>query len=415
LVKELVAMSLASPSWVGDDASARSRRGSGAVVRLVDRALPELQAGRLLLVLPNGDAIVRRGEAAGPEATLTIHRWRGLRRILLDGEHGFADGYLDGDWSTPELGALLELFMCNESALTPRAESGWLGLARRRLAHVWHANSRRGSRRNIAAHYDLGNDFFLPWLDRGMNYSSALYAGGDTLEAAQGRKLDRAASLLELGGGERVLEIGCGWGALAEQLIHRHGATVTGITLSTEQLAYARTRLAGAIEHGRADLRLLDYRDVAGRFDRIASIEMIEAVGERYWPVYFSKLRASLRSGGIALLQAITIDESRFAAYRARADFIQRYIFSGGLLPTVSVIEREAACAGLKLVHWESFGDSYAKTLREWRDRFLRAWPALEPLGFNERFRRMWEYYLAYCEIGFRFGVIDVGFFKLAG
>jgi cyclopropane-fatty-acyl-phospholipid synthase len=344
-----------------------------------------------------------------------VHHWRALWRILLDGDHGFADGYLDGDWSTPELSQLLELFMRNESAFTPQAVGGWLSLARHRLLHWWRANTRRGSRRNIAAHYNLGNDFFMPWLDGGMNYSSALFAGDDTLEAAQKRKLDRAASLLDLSGGERVLEIGCGWGALAEQLIRRHGSNLSGVTLSTEQLAYAQARLADAFEDGRADLRLLDYRDVEGRYDRIASIEMIEAVGERYWPVYFAKLRASLRTGGIALLQAITIDESRFAAYRNRADFIQRHIFPGGLLPTASIIEREAERAGLKLVHRESFGDSYAKTLREWRCRFLRAWPAIEPLGFNERFRRMWEYYLVYCEIGFRFGVIEVGFFKLAG
>ena len=335
--------------------------------------------------------------------------------MFLDGDHGFADGYLDGDWSTPELSQLLELFMRNETVLTPQAESGWLGLARNRLAHWRRANTRRGSRRNIAAHYDLGNDFFLPWLDDGMNYSSALYAGGDTLEQAQVRKLDRAAALLELSGGERVLEIGCGWGALAERLIRRHGASVTGVTLSTEQLGYARARLAGAIKRGGADLRLQDYRDIDGRYDRIASIEMIEAVGESYWPAYFAKLRTSLRNGGMALLQAITIDERRFAAYRKRPDFIQRYIFPGGLLPTASIIEREAARAGLKLVHCESFGDSYAKTLHEWRRRFLRAWPHIEPLGFNERFRRMWEYYLAYCEVGFRFGVIDVSFFKLVG
>jgi cyclopropane-fatty-acyl-phospholipid synthase len=374
-----------------------------------------LQAGRLLLILPNGEAILRHGNEAGPEATLAVHHWRALWRILLDGDHGFADGYLDGDWSTPELSQLLELFMRNESAFTPQAVGGWLSLARHRLLHWWRANTRRGSRRNIAAHYNLGNDFFMPWLDGGMNYSSALFAGDDTLEAAQKRKLDRAASLLDLSGGERVLEIGCGWGALAEQLIRRHGSNLSGVTLSTEQLAYAQARLADAFEDGRADLRLLDYRDVEGRYDRIASIEMIEAVGERYWPVYFAKLRASLRTGGIALLQAITIDESRFAAYRNRADFIQRHIFPGGLLPTASIIEREAERAGLKLVHRESFGDSYAKTLREWRCRFLRAWPAIEPLGFNERFRRMWEYYLVYCEIGFRFGVIEVGFFKLAG
>jgi cyclopropane-fatty-acyl-phospholipid synthase len=284
-----------------------------------------------------------------------------------------------------------------------------------RLSHRLRRNSRRGSRRNISAHYDLGNSFFAPWLDAGMNYSSALWANCNTLEHAQEVKLDRIANLLEFTGGERVLEIGCGWGALAEKMIRHYRASVLGITLSIEQLAYARTRLAGEAAEGRADLRLLDYRDVSGGFDRIVSVEMIEAVGERYWPNYFGKLRNCLVSGGVVVLQAITIDEQRFATYRKTPDFIQRYIFPGGVLPTRSIIEQEASRAGLKLVHHESFGDSYVKTLREWRTRFLQAWPRIEPLGFNERFRRMWEFYLAYCEVGFNLGTIDVGFFKLAG
>jgi cyclopropane-fatty-acyl-phospholipid synthase len=381
----------------------------------MDRTIPSPAAGRLRLTLPNGKVIERRGGAAGPDAVMIVQRWRGLRRLALDGEHGFADGYLDGDWSTPDLAALLEFCMMNESALSATAASGWFGVLRNRLAHWRRGNTRRGSRRNIAAHYDLGNAFFGPWLDEGMNYSSALYDNCDTLERAQAAKLDRAAALLELSGGEKVLEIGCGWGALAERLVRHYGASVFGITLSSEQLAYAQTRLASDVARGRADLRLQDYRDVTGRFDRIASIEMIEAVGERYWPSYFGKIRDCLAGGGVALLQAITIDERRFAAYRKCPDFIQRCIFPGGVLPTFSIIEREAARAGLKLVHHESFGDSYVRTLREWRDRFLRAWPKIEPLGFNERFRRMWEYYLTYCEVGFRAGAIDVGFFKLAG
>jgi cyclopropane-fatty-acyl-phospholipid synthase len=381
--------------------------------------MPALPHGHLQVTLPNGDVIVRRGQEpgqhSGPDAAMAFHRWRGLWRMLRDGEHGFADSYLDGDWSTPELSQLLEFFLRNEPALTSQTSTGWFSLLRNRLDHWRRANTRRGSRRNIAAHYDLGNDFFRPWLDAGMNYSSALYDNCDTLERAQTAKLDRAAALLELSGGERVLEIGCGWGALAERLIRHYGSSVFGITLSTQQLAFAQTRLAGDIEDGRAELRLQDYRDVNGRFDRIASIEMIEAVGERYWPNYFGKIRDCLAGGGVALLQAITIDERRFAAYRKCPDFIQRYIFPGGVLPTHAIIEREAARAGLKLVHHESFGDSYVRTLREWRSRFLRAWPTIEPLGFNERFRRMWEYYLAYCEVGFRAGTIDVGFFKLAG
>ena len=217
---------------------------------------------KLQLTLPNGDIIERHGSIPGPDAAMTVHRWRGLRRMLLGGDHGFADGYLDGDWSTPELGQLLEFCMQNESALTATATVGRLGLLRNRIVHWLRHNTRRGSRRNIAAHYDLGNDFFRPWLDAGMNYSSALFANCDTLERAQEAKLDRAAALLELDGGERVLEIGCGWGAFAERVIRHYGASVFGITLSTEQLAYAQTRLAGEVERGRAELRLLDYRDV---------------------------------------------------------------------------------------------------------------------------------------------------------
>jgi cyclopropane-fatty-acyl-phospholipid synthase len=406
-------MTFASRSLATKGRRIRSR--PSLLCRLVDRALPALPAGHLHLTLPNGEIIDRRGEGPGPDAAMTVHRWRGLRRMLLAGENGFTESYLDGDWSTPELSHLLEFCVHNEAALSATAASGWLGLIRNRLLHRFRNNTRRGSRRNIAAHYDLGNEFFRPWLDSGMNYSSALYANCDTLERAQEAKLDRAASLLDLNGGERVLEIGCGWGAFAERMIRHYGASVFGITLSDEQLAYARTRLAGDVEQGRADLRLLDYRDVAGLFDRIASIEMIEAVGERYWSSYFGKLRSCLANGGVALLQAITIDEGRFAAYRKCPDFIQRYIFPGGVLPTLSIIEREAARVGLKLVHHESFGDSYVRTLREWRNRFLQAWPKIEVLGFNERFRRMWEYYLAYCEVGFRLGTIDVGFFKLTG
>jgi cyclopropane-fatty-acyl-phospholipid synthase len=387
----------------------------GLFCRLVDKAIPALPAGQLRLVLPNGETIERRGEAPGPDATMVVQRWRALRSMLIHGEYGFADGYLDGEWTTPDLARLLEFCARNESALAAKAASGRLGLLRNRLSHWLRRNSRRGSRRNISAHYDLGNSFFEPWLDVGMNYSSALWANCNTLEHAQEAKLDRIASLLELTRGERVLEIGCGWGALAEKLIRRYGANVLGITLSIEQLFYAQTRLAAEAAQGRANLRLLDYRDVPGKFDRIVSIEMIEAVGERYWSNYFGKLRDSLVSGGVAVLQAITIDEQRFAAYRKTPDFIQRYIFPGGVLPTRSIIEQEAARAGLKLVHHESFGDSYVKTLREWRNRFLQAWPSIETLGFNERFRRMWEYYLAYCEVGFQAGTIDVGFFKFVG
>jgi cyclopropane-fatty-acyl-phospholipid synthase len=383
--------------------------------RVLSRAIPALPAGRLQLALPSGEVILRQGALPGPEASIAIKSWRCAWRLLCDPDDAIARGYIDGDWTTPDLGEVLSLGIRNEAALTPQSEWPALSFALHRLRHALRTNTRRGSRRNIAAHYDLGNDFFKPWLDAGMSYSSALYRGDETLEQAQEQKLERIAQLLALKGGERVLEIGCGWGPLAERLIRAHGATLYGITLSTEQLAYARARLAREIANGRADLQLADYRDLSGQFDRIASVEMIEAVGERFWPAYFQKLRACLAAGGSALIQAITIDEKRFAAYRARPDFIQRHIFPGGMLPTYSHIEARAGRAGLKLVHHESFGDSYARTLREWRSRFLHAWPALETLGFDQRFRRMWEYYLIYCETGFRAGAIDVGFFKFAG
>src|SRR5580698_4535010 len=271
-------------SFAGRSVAAKDGKSNGRSLlsRLVDRALPELPAGHLLLTLPNGETIERRGEREGPDAAMIVHRGRALRRMVIEGEHGFADSYLDGDWSTPDLAPLLEYCVCNESGLTAKAANGWFGLLRNKVTHWLRSNSRSGSKRNIAAHYDLGNEFFKPWLDSGMNYSSALYPNCDSLERAQEAKLDRAAALLDLNGGERVLEIGCGWGALAERFIRHYGSSVFGITLSTEQLAYAQTRLAGDVERGRAELRLQDYRDVTGRFDRIASIEMIEAVGERY-------------------------------------------------------------------------------------------------------------------------------------
>jgi cyclopropane-fatty-acyl-phospholipid synthase len=384
----------------------------GLFARLVERSIPAVEAGRLAIALPGGETVVRTGAAAGPEARMVVERRRALRRILLDGEVGFVDGYLDGDWSTPDLPTLLSFLIANEAALRPRRRASRLTALRARLGHALRANTRRGSRRNIAAHYDLGNAFYAQWLDAGMNYSSALYAGGESLEAAQAAKIERVVALLELQGGDRVLEIGCGWGAVAERIAP--DVAYTGVTLSTEQRDYARARLvaAGQVD---PDVRLQDYRDVPERFDRIVSIEMFEAVGERYWPVYFDKLRAALAAGGVAVLQVITIAAARFPDYRRRPDFIQRHIFPGGMLPTVAHLEALAERSGLAVGVLQSFGDSYAETLREWRRRFNASWSEIAPLGFDERFRRMWDYYLAYCETGFRHGTIDVSLIQLRG
>ena len=343
---------------------------------------------------------------------MTMHRWRALWRILRFGEVGFSGGYIAGDWSTTDLVGLLDFLLQNETAFARVSRSG----VARILGHLRHranANTLAGSRRNIAAHYDLGNAFYRLWLDEGMNYSSAIYAPGLSLEAAQQNKLERIASHLDLSGGERILEIGCGWGALAQHLVRTFDANVTGVTLSRSQLAYARGRLTAEIAAGKVGICLQDYRDISGRFDRIVSVEMFEAVGERYWPLYFEKVRASLAEGGIAVLQIITIEPSRFDDYKTRPDFIQRHIFPGGMLPTAGHIAQAARKANLEVTFQESFGESYARTLQEWRHRFLDAWQEIEPLGFDAHFRRMWEYYLAYCEVGFSCKAIDVGIFRL--
>jgi cyclopropane-fatty-acyl-phospholipid synthase len=299
--------------------------------------------------------------------------------------------------------------MANEQVLALAGSSSLFTRVQNRVRHWRRENTRGGSRRNIAANYDLGNSFYKAWLDAEMNYSSAIYAQDDTLELAQNRKLERVIELLDLEGGERVIEIGFGWGALAQRIVSK-GCHVTGLTLSREQLAYAHGRMKDA--RNAADLRIQDYRDVVGRYDRVASVEMIEAVGERFWPAYFAKISGILREGGIAVLQAITIDENRFSNYRKNPDFIQRYIFPGGMLPTGTLIKELASAYGLKLVEQEAFGTSYALTLAEWQRRFFRAWPHIESMGFDQRFKRMWEYYLAYCEVGFWSRSVDVNLFK---
>ena len=396
-------------SLVSPDVAART---SGFLGRIIGRLLPEVRFGYLRLVLPNGEQLDLGRRDGSSDVTITVHRWRALSRLLLSGEAGFSDGYIAGDWSTNNLPGVLDFTMRNEAAFASLANSRIVRLLDW-IRHRANENTRAGSRKNIAAHYDLGNEFYRHWLDQGMNYSSAIYEPEHSLEDAQRNKLERVSRHLDLKGGERVLEIGCGWGSLAEHLVRSHDAAVTGVTLSRSQLDYAQKRLTPEIEAGKAAILLQDYRDIDGHFDRIVSIEMFEAVGERYWPLYFEKLRSSLVKGGVAVLQIITIAPSRFNAYRTCPDFIQRHIFPGGMLPTAEIVEDHAAKALLTVTERESFGLSYAETLRDWRDRFLRSWPEIESLGFDMRFRRMWEYYLAYCETGFRHDAINVSIFKL--
>ena len=377
--------------------------------RLLAPIFNKLDKGLLRLDLPSGSRIEHRGQLPGPEATLSLKGWRALCRLAVGGDLGFAEGYMHGEWTTPDLKALLDWGMLNEQGLERLSAGSSPSRLAGHFRHLSRANTRKGSRRNIEAHYDLGNDFYAAWLDAGMHYSSALYeTPALSLEEAQEAKLDRIVALLGVKPGDHVLEIGCGWGALAERLVTRHGVRLTGITLSREQCAYTQSRLAG-----NATILLQDYRDVTGSFDAIVSIEMLEAAGEAYWSHYFEQLRTRLKPGGVAVLQVITIDETRFASYRQRPDFIQRYIFPGGMLPTVSLIREQLAAAKLSLQSLELFGPSYALTLAEWRKRFLRTKPMFDAVWAEAEFRRMWDYYLAYCEVGFKSGALNVGLYRI--
>ncbi|HME85531.1 MAG TPA: cyclopropane-fatty-acyl-phospholipid synthase family protein [Roseiarcus sp.] len=403
----------ASVSWLGAEeaADAQSDRRLG----LLEPLVANLRGGRLRIVLPNGRAIVSPADRGGLQGTLVIERWRALRRLALGGDVGFAEAYVDGDWTSPDPVALLRIAAHNFEPLREATQGSALFRWADRLRHLARGNTRRGSRRNIMAHYDLGNDFYELWLDPTMQYSSALWTE-DTpdLEAAQALKLNRVVELLDLSGGESVLEIGCGWGSLATRLAETEGAGVTAITLSPAQLAFARARATSRGCDRRVDFRLLDYRDVSGRFDRVVSIEMLEAVGEARWPRYFQTVAKSLKAGGRAVLQTITIDEAYYEHYRRNPDFIQKHVFPGGFLPSKPALEAQIEQAGLRVVERQSFGSSYARTLAEWRTRFLSRWPEVAALGFDDRFRRLWDYYLAYCEAGFAEGTIDVTLLSIA-
>lgn len=387
---------------------ARPAAGGLLLRRLVER-LARLRYGTLRLVLPDGTVRLVRGAEPGPSADLELHKSRLAWRTLLGGSVGFAESYVAGEWDSPDLVALLELFDRNAEAFGRAYYGNRLLALLRRLRHAARANSRPMARRNIRAHYDLGNDFFAAWLDPTMLYSSALFEDGAAdLEAAQLAKCRHLARLIGLQPGHRLLEIGSGWGAFAILAAREFGARVTSITISPAQAEFARRRVQEAGLADRVEIRLQDYRDTEGRFDRIASIEMIEAVGEAYWPVFFARLRDRLEPDGVAGLQLITIADRWFDAYRANPDFIQTYIFPGGMLPSPSALDREYRRAGLVPTAEQTFGADYARTLAIWRGRLEAAWPELRGQGFDERFRRLWRYYLAYCETGFRTGSIDV-------
>lgn len=387
-------------------AALRRPRSNDLLLSLLEH---RLAAGQLTLTLPGGERRVLVGAAPGPQADIRLNRLRALRRLVTGGSVGLGEAYLDGDWDSTDLTALLELGDINERAVGVAFDGHPLLRLGLKLWHRLHDNTRRGSRRNIAAHYDLGNAFYSQWLDPGMSYSSALFSGDDdSLARAQERKYRAIAEDIGIRPGMRVLEIGCGWGGFAELLAGDYGAEVVGLTLSTEQQAWATRRLAEAGLASRCEIRLQDYRDVAGQFDRIVSVEMIEAVGERWWPTYFATLRDRLKPGGKAGLQAIVIADDRFESYRRACDFIQRHVFPGGMLPSPGALRSQADQAGLELVTTRRFGLDYDRTLERWGRDFRQSWPGIAPLGFDDRFKRLWEFYIAYCRAGFRTRAVDV-------
>lgn len=373
------------------------------------KVLKNIQAGTLHLTLPDNSQHVFKGANQGPEADLVIHTPRGLRRIMADGKMGFCEAFMLGEASSQKLADLVELAVIQNDYVEEKLQFSWLKTMMRQIAHRLRRNSKEGSRRNIAFHYDLGNSFYAKWLDNSMTYSSAIYEDEETdLIEAQQAKYRRLANLVDIQPGEKVLEIGCGWGGFAEYVGRHYDAEVTAITISREQYDFATDRIRKAGLEDRVSISLTDYRDLDQTFDKIVSIEMFEAVGEAYWPVYFETLSKCLSKGGRAALQVITIDDAIFDSYRNDGDFIQHYIFPGGMLPSMEKLENPISNAGLKLVDAEGFGLHYARTLKEWRERFVTAWPDIVDHGFDNRFRRMWELYLAYCEGGFRGGSIDV-------
>jgi cyclopropane-fatty-acyl-phospholipid synthase len=379
------------------------------------RLMQGLRHGTLELQLPDGQ-LMRFGDGQGPRASLRLYDWAVCSAALKSGDIGFAESFIDGHWSTPDLPGLLRLLVANRERVEAVVYGTWWGALLYRLRHLLNRNSRAGSRRNIHAHYDLGNPFYRLWLDETMNYSAAWF-GGDTaqpLAAAQQAKMRRALAAAGVQPGARVLEIGCGWGALAEAAARDLQARVTGVTLSSEQLAWATKRIADAGLADRVDLRLQDYRDIADApYDAVVSIEMFEAVGREYWPSFFATLRRCLKPGGRACIQSITIRDDLFDRYVRSTDFIQQYIFPGGLLPSPHQFRRAAEQAGLRVVEQAAFGRDYAETLRRWRQAFLAQAPQVRALGFDERFMRIWEFYLAYCEAAFDTGNTDLLQFTL--
>ncbi len=393
----------------------RQLKGVPTSFRVGGLALLRARRGSIRFTLPDARVLVFDHEQPGPKADIRVHDYHFIGQVLAGGDIGFAEAYMDGKWSTSDLTAVLLFFTENFEAAGRLAVGGRMVKFVNNLRHLFNRNSKAGARRNIMAHYDLGNRFYETWLDPSMTYSSALFTSPNmSLEHGQQAKYEGIANRIGAGPDSDILEIGCGWGGFAEYVARTRGSKVTCLTISQAQADYARARMQREGLSEQVTILLEDYRDHQGLYDGVASIEMFEAVGESYWPSYFDKVSGVMRSGGRAALQIITIADEYFERYRRRADFIQRYIFPGGMLPSETALKAQFARAGLRHDEVQYFGQDYARTLQLWAQRFGSAWQEIEPMGFDLPFRRMWEFYLSYCQAGFLTGRINVGQFQLA-
>ena len=387
--------------------------GAPSAARATLKLLMRLKHGTLTVKLPDG-SVQRFGNGQNPQASLHLLNWNVCSAALKSGDIGFAESYIAGDWTTPHLTDLLQVFIVNRKEVEDVIYGTWLGRFVYRVKHLLNRNTKANSQKNIHAHYDLGNAFYELWLDGTMNYSSAIFETPETsMQEAQHAKVRRALRMAQVKPGDRVLEIGCGWGALAEKATKEFDANIVGVTLSTEQLEWANKRMQREGVAEKADLRLQDYRDIGkttqdAPFDAICSIEMVEAVGREYWPEYFQTVHRLLKPGGHACIQSIVIADELFERYLTSTDFIQQYVFPGGCLPCPKEFRAQAALAGLQVVDEFSFGQDYARTLQLWREQFTAQHAHVLQLGFDERFIRIWEFYLSYCEAAFLEANTDV-------
>ena len=385
------------------------------VIHKVLEQLNRLEFGELVVEMPGKQELKYIGNLPGPAARIEVKSKRLFSRLVFRGEIGFAEAYLDGDWDTPDLQNLMDLVLANSARLRGALNHTKIVGAFEKIQHWFRSNSKRQARKNISYHYDLGNAFYSLWLDETMTYSSGLFdTQGMSLADSQARKYEAIAEGIGVTENSHVLEVGCGWGGFAEHIAKTRGAKVTGLTISQEQHDFAKQRIFEAGLAEKVEIVLCDYRDESRKFDGIASIEMFEAVGEKHWPTYFNTIRNRLNPGAKATIQTITVADDRFDNYRNHVDFIQKYIFPGGMLPSPSAFQAQAEVAGLRVEDSLAFGQGYSKTLRLWSERFNASWPTIHKMDFDDRFRRMWNYYLAACAASFRYETTDVMQFTMA-